>query len=178
MGKIYYQGSIYASPGGIASGSEGVGAVPRDYVRAKHYFDQIVRQVWPRDSPNPLQHRTAAAALKDEGAPVGYASASAAYLGRMYLRGEGVKPDMALARMWFERGADYGDRECHNGLGILWRDGLVPGTKPDMKKAMQHFTLAAGQELAEAQVNIAKYHYGMPYPCLSDLDPNPHFRTR
>ncbi|KAF8908028.1 hypothetical protein CPB85DRAFT_1310505 [Mucidula mucida] len=160
LGKIYYQGSIYASPGGIASGSEGVGAVPRDYVRAKHYFDQIVRQVWPRDSPNPLQHRTAAAALKDEGAPVGYASASAAYLGRMYLRGEGVKPDMALARMWFERGADYGDRECHNGLGILWRDGLVPGTKPDMKKAMQHFTLAAGQELAEAQVNIAKYHYG------------------
>ncbi|KAK0460933.1 uncharacterized protein EV420DRAFT_1619466 [Desarmillaria tabescens] len=159
LGKIYYQGSIYASPGGIASGSEGVGAITRDYARAKHYFEQIVRQVWPRDPPNPLQHRTAAPSIKDEGAPVGYASASAGYLGRMYLRGEGVKADPAMARMWFERGADYSDRECHNGLGIIWRDALVPGTKPDLKKATQFFTGAAGQELAEAQVNMAKYHF-------------------
>ena len=83
----------------------------------------------------------------------------------MYLRGEGVKQNIPLARMWFERGADFGDRESHNGLGILWRDGLVPGTKPDAKKAMQHFTLAAGQELAEAQVNIAKYHFGELIMC-------------
>lgn len=160
LGKIYYQGSIYASAGGIASGSEGVGAITRDYVRAKHYFEQIVRQVWPRDPPNPLQHRTAAPSIKDEGAPVGYASASAGYLGRMYLRGEGVKADPAMARMWFERGADYSDRECLNGLGIIWRDALVSGTKPDLKKATQLFTAAAGQELAEAQVNIAKNHFG------------------
>ncbi|KAK0486142.1 hypothetical protein IW261DRAFT_1453903 [Armillaria novae-zelandiae] len=160
LGKIYYQGSIYATAGGIASGSEGVGAITRDYVRAKHYFEQIVRQVWPRDPPNPLQHRAAAPSNKDEGAPVGYASASAGYLGRMYLRGEGVKADPAMAKMWFERGADYSDRECLNGLGVIWRDALVPGTKPDLKKATQFFTGAVGQELAEAQVNIAKYHFG------------------
>jgi SEL1 protein len=78
----------------------------------------------------------------------------------MYLRGEGVKADMAKARLWFERGAEYGDRECHNGLGIIWRDGLVEGKK-DLKKAIAHFVVAAGQDLAEAQVNLGKYHRSM-----------------
>jgi len=94
---------------------------------------------------------------KDEHKPVGYAAASAAYLGRMYLRGEGVKQDFAMAKAWFDRGADHGDRECHNGLGIIYRDGL--GIKPDMKSALAHFNAAAIQELPEAQVNLGKYHY-------------------
>ncbi|TRM69138.1 hypothetical protein BD626DRAFT_6549 [Schizophyllum amplum] len=157
LGKIFYQGSIYVSPGGISSGSEGVGAVPRDYERARYYFLLIARQVWPRD-PNPL-HAAAANQMKEEGGPIGYAAAAAGYLGRMYLRGEGVKADMALAKMWFQRGADHGDRECHNGLGIMYREGLVPGAKADMKKALAHFTVAAGQELAEAQVHIGRYHF-------------------
>ncbi|KDR75713.1 hypothetical protein GALMADRAFT_69060 [Galerina marginata CBS 339.88] len=150
LGKIFYQGSIYASPGGIASGSEGVGAIPRNFKSARRYFLLIARQVWPHDPPNPIQ-------LKDEHKPVGYAAASAAYLGRMHLRGEGVKVDYAMAKAWFDRGADHGDRECHNGLGIIYRDGL--GVKPDVKQAMAHFNVAAGQELAEAQVNIGKQHY-------------------
>lgn len=89
----------------------------------------------------------------------GYAALAAGYLGRMYLRGEGVKQDFATAKMWFDRGAEYGEKECHNGLGIIWRDGLVDGKK-DMKKALHHFGAAANHELAEAQVNIGKYHYG------------------
>ncbi|KAJ4483802.1 hypothetical protein J3R30DRAFT_3328743 [Lentinula aciculospora] len=157
LGKIYYQGSIYASPGGIGSGSEGVGAIPRDFARARHYFEQIARRVWPRDPSNPLQHK-AAAASRDENLPVGHAAASAAFLGRMYLRGEGVKADPIMAKLWFERGEKYGERECHNGLGIIWRDGLIPGLKPNLRKAMYHFLAAANQDLAEAQVNIAKIH--------------------
>lgn len=93
-----------------------------------------------------------------------HATLAAGYLGRMYLRGEGVKVDHALAKAWFERGAEHGDRECHNGLGIIYRDGL--GVKVDMKKAIAHFNVAAGQELAEAQVNIGKYHY-RKYPILA-----------
>lgn len=89
----------------------------------------------------------------------GYAALSAGYLGRMYLRGEGVKQDPVLAKLWFERGIDHGDKESHNGLGIIWRDGLVDGKK-DMKKALAHFGVAATHELAEAHVNIGKYHYG------------------
>jgi SEL1 protein len=151
LGKIFYQGSIYGSPGGIASGSEGVGAIPRNYGRARYYFLLIARQVWPQDPPHSVQ-------VKDERKPVNYAAVSAGYLGRMYLRGEGVKQDFAIAKLWFERGAEHGDRECHNGLGIILRDGL--GVRSNMKAALSHFTIASGQDLAEAQVNLGKYHYG------------------
>ncbi|KAJ7647649.1 hypothetical protein FB45DRAFT_894034 [Roridomyces roridus] len=157
LGKIFYQGSIYSSRGGIASGGEGVGAVPRDYERARHYFLLIARQVWPRDPINPLQY--APTNLKDENAPILLAASSAAFLGRMYLRGEGVKADPAVAKMWFERGSEHGDRECQNGLGIIWRDGLVPSLKADPKKALAYFSAAAGQELAEAQINLGKHHF-------------------
>lgn len=157
LGKIYYQGSIYSSAGGIGSGSEGVGRVPQDFHQAQFYFLQIARQVWPRDPPNPLQHN--ASGYKAENIKqAGYAPKSAAYLGRMYLRGEGVKQDYAMAMMWFERGAEFEDRECYNLLGIMWRDGLVPG-RQDMKTALVHITKAAGQELAEAHVNLGKYNY-------------------
>ncbi|KIK69055.1 hypothetical protein GYMLUDRAFT_91457 [Collybiopsis luxurians FD-317 M1] len=158
LGKIYYHGSIYASPGGIASGSEGVGAIPRDYARAKHYFELIARQVWQRDPSNPLQHQVSLPS-RDDNLPVGHAAASAAFLGRMYMRGEGVKADPAMAKLWFERGVLAGERECHNGLGILWRDGLIPGSKADLKKALFHFSAAANLDLAEAHVNIAKISY-------------------
>lgn len=128
----------------------------------------IARQVWPRDPINPSQYQPAP--VKDERQPVGLAASSAGFLGRMYLRGEGVKADPAVAKMWFERGAEHGDRECNNGLGIIWRDGLVPGLKSDMTKALNHFNLAAGQELAEAQVNIAKYYYGQLPNCTMSFD--------
>ncbi|KAF5383420.1 hypothetical protein D9757_006125 [Collybiopsis confluens] len=156
LGKIYYQGSIYGSPGGIASGSEGVGAIPRDFARAKHYFELIARQVWPRDPINPLQHK-ASLPPREENLLVGPAAASAAFLGRMYLRGEGVKADPIAAKLWFERGVLAGERECHNGLGIIFRDGLILGQRPNLKQALFHFTAAANQELAEAHVNLAKF---------------------
>ncbi|KAF8141254.1 hypothetical protein EV363DRAFT_1425394 [Boletus edulis] len=157
LGKIFYQGSIYATAGGIGSGSEGVGRIGQDFNIARSYFLKIARQVWPRDPIHPLQHNVLND--KDEGvAQPGWAAKSAAYLGRMYLRGEGVKRDYETAMMWFERGTEYGDRECHNELGIMWRDGLVKG-RQDSAKAMVYFSHAAGQELAEALVNIGKHHY-------------------
>jgi SEL1 protein len=159
LGKIFYQGSINASRGGIASGSEGVGAVPRDLHRARYYFSKIMKAVWPQDPASSLGD--------DSGAPTGgvtpaaltYAALSAGYLGRMYLRGEGVKPDAAIAKVWFERGAEHAERESHNGLGIIYRDGLVHGHR-DAKLAGHHFFVAAKQELAEAQVNLGKMYYG------------------
>ena len=69
-----------------------------------------------------------------------------------------------MARMWFERGSSAGDRECHNGLGVIWRDGLVLG-QTNEKKALAFFNAAAAQELAEAQVNLGKYYYSA-YPRL------------
>ncbi|KAH9174932.1 HCP-like protein [Lactarius sanguifluus] len=131
LGKIFYHGSIYNAPGGIASGGEGVGRVPRDFERARYYFETIVRQAWPSDSGD---------------------------LGKRDENGEGVRVDLKLAKMWFERGAAYGDKECHNGLGIMWRDGLVDGRR-DTKKSVTNFAVAAGQDLAEAQLNLGKHHY-------------------
>ncbi|KAI0687874.1 HCP-like protein [Cerioporus squamosus] len=156
LGKIYYQGSIYSTPGGIASGGDGASVVPRDFHRARYYFLRIARQIWPRDPTDPRQPDR----RSKEETPIsaGYAALAAGYLGRMYLRGEGVKQDPLMAKMWFERGVEYGEKESHNGLGIIWRDGLVDGKK-DMKKALGYFAAAATQELAEAQVNIGKYHY-------------------
>lgn len=84
---------------------------------------------------------------------------AAGYIGRMYLRGEGVKKDVKVAKMWFERGAEYGDRESQQGLGLIYRDGLLDG-KVDLGKAHAYFTGAAGQDLAEAQVQLGKHHYG------------------
>lgn len=105
--------------------------------------------MWPSDTGDSLGKETG---------PVGLAAPAAGYLGRMFLRGEGVHVDLKLAKMWFDRGAPYGEKECHNGLGIMWRDGLVGG-KRDIKKALANFAVAAGQDLAEAQVSLGKHHY-------------------
>lgn len=166
LGKIFYQGSIYSSSsiGGISAGSEGVGAVPRNYRLARYYFLKIARQVWPNDPPAIAQTKD------DDNKPFGLAAASAAYIGRMYLRGEGIKADPTLAKMWFERGAEHGDRECQNGLGLIYRDALVPGSRADMKQALNWFDAAASQELAEAQVNLGKYYYSESNNDLTRMD--------
>ncbi|KAG8726290.1 ERAD-associated protein, partial [Ceratobasidium sp. 414] len=149
LAKIYYHGSIYAG--------EAVGKVQRDYWRAQKYFRAVARRVWVRDSVlHPLGGKKELA--KDEVGVGPHVAVACAYLGKMYLRGEGVKPDVRVARMWFVRGADAGEKESHNGLGIIYRDGLYDG-KPDYKKAAVHFGAAAGQDLAEAQVNLGKLHY-------------------
>lgn len=160
IGKIYYHGSIYWAHGGAASGAEGVGFVGRDFASARRYFVSVTRLVWPVSNLNfPLANQK-----KDIEDHMGtHASLAAGYLGRMYLRGEGVKKDPKIAKMWFERGTVWGDRESHNGLGLIYRDGLIDG-KPDLTKALHHFTAAAGQDLAEAQVNLGKYYYGKLCP--------------
>ncbi|GAA5962122.1 hypothetical protein JCM3765_005531 [Sporobolomyces pararoseus] len=84
---------------------------------------------------------------------------AAGYLGRMYLRGEGVQVNFQKAFLWFKRGTTRGDRESHNGLGVMYRDGL--GVERNLKTSLLHFHTAAQQDLAEAQVNLGKYHFGL-----------------
>ena len=107
------------------------------------------------------------------------AGLAAGYLGRMYLRGEGFNVNYQKAFLWFKRGSTkvrllilsidssranrigegmQGDRESHNGLGIMYRDGL--GVERNLKTALMHFHAAAQQDLADAQVNLGKYHFG------------------
>ncbi|KAL7413451.1 hypothetical protein BDY24DRAFT_388595 [Mrakia frigida] len=155
LGRIHYFGSIYQVPGGIASGPEGVGLVTQSFAIASHHFHRVARQVWPSDKPNAGRLKTRSG--KDVQFPndlLSYAGVSAGFLGRMALRGEAQKIDFKRAKMWFERGAEMGERESYNGLGIIYRDGL--GVSVDGVKAQEFFQAAADQDLAEAHVNLGK----------------------
>lgn len=163
LGKVFYTGSAYSIAGGLASGAEGVGAVDRDFAKARGYFLQIARALWPRDPALPVADDFGAKAGRRESAVdqlSGPAALAATYLGRMYLRGEGVAQDFAAARMWLKRGSDMGLAEAHNMLGIMWRDGL--GVKVVPSKAMHYFKAAAGMELAEAKINLGKMQLDQP----------------
>ena len=123
----------------------------------------VARSVWApiqNSASNPIKANAHLVVRKEDISDkiLVHAAYAAGYLGRMYLRGEGVRQDTRVAKMWFERGREYGDKECQNGLGIIWRDGLVEG-RVDIKVAKDHFLAAAGQDLAEAQVNLGKILY-------------------
>ena len=65
-----------------------------------------------------------------------------------------VTGDPTMAKAWFHRGAEQGDRECLNGLGIMNRDGLglITGIKADMRAALTRFNAAAGQQKPELEL--------------------------
>ncbi|KZO97204.1 HCP-like protein [Calocera viscosa TUFC12733] len=152
LGRIYYHGTLYTPAAGASAGGDAVGAVLQDYRRARQYFLRIARHMWPKDNlVAPLLGKREL----DERSSVLVAQACG-YLGRIFLRGEGVKADAKYAKMWFERGADYGERECHNGLGVIYKEGLL-GSKDDTK-AISYFAGASGADLAEAQVQLGRYH--------------------
>ena len=181
IGRIYYQGF---NPIGSNGGFGGTDNGGRDFARALRWFTRIARSLWPRD---PLAAYTDPVALpnanKRDSGPnrqVSYsayynaekdvklkveeslsmaAGLAAGYLGRMYLRGEGFpEADFQKAFLWFQRGVGQGDRESHNGLGLMYRDGL--GVPKDLQKAIAHFQTAAAADHSEALANLGKIHYG------------------
>lgn len=156
LGHHYYAGSVFPhGSGGVSSGAEEIGEIPQSFDEARRYFNKVARQMWPVDfdaDGKPGLKRTMSEERRKELSDP--AMVAAAFLGRMYLRGEGMKQDFKLARLWFSRAASLGDREAHNGLGILYRDGL--GVKKDSEKAFKYFQTAAGLELPDAEINIGK----------------------
>ena len=146
---------MYNTPGGISAGVEGVAAVPRDFGQSRTYFLKVARRIWPRDNPS-KPHFSKVPDV--DPADFYFAVLSAHFLGRMHLRGEGVRQDIKVAKMWFERAAKEGDRESLNALGIISRDGLLDG-KPK-EDAIVQFGRAAAQDLPEALVNVGKKYYG------------------
>ncbi|WVW78646.1 hypothetical protein I302_100606 [Kwoniella bestiolae CBS 10118] len=157
LGRLFYLGSVYFSHAGVSAGAEGVGEIPRDYKKAKEYFLKVARNLWPKDFENDgTVSKRRKLSKEQEDAIREPAMVAAAFLGRMAMRGEGGKPDYRRARLWHERAAELGDREAHNGLGIIHRDGLV--VPVDKQKAFHYFQASASQDLAEGQVNLAKHH--------------------
>ena len=131
LGRIYYEGQR---------------TLNRDMALALKYFFDVTQRYWKKgravENPKPGLDKTAAKA--------------AGFIGRMYLRGEGVSQNFDRARFWFERGDIEKDPQSQYGLGLLYLHGY--GVKPDIVKATDQFKLASGQDYTPAHVQLGSLH--------------------
>ncbi|KAK0252333.1 hypothetical protein B0A54_14133 [Friedmanniomyces endolithicus] len=122
---------------------DGGRGMKRDLRLAKQYFMQVAREYWSETGK----------IRKDvPGGTEKLASKAAGYLGRMFLRGEGMEQSYSKARIWFTRGLANGDALCQYSLGLMHMQGL--GVLQDTAKAADFFSAAADQDLAVAQTNL------------------------
>ena len=124
---------------------EGTRDRPRDFTLAKKHFMTIARHHW-----------TPSGSVIQDASPLveKLAARSAGHLGRMFLRGEGMPPSFAKARIWFTRGASYGDALSHYSLGLMYLDGL--GVARDVARAAEYLAEAADHDMAVAQTHLGK----------------------
>jgi SEL1 protein len=122
---------------------DGSRGLKRDLKLAKKYFLSIARLYWSesgkvmKDAPHNVEK---------------FATKAAGYLGRMFLRGEGMEQSYSKARIWFTRGIANGDALSQYSLGLMHLHGL--GVTQDVSKAADYFAVAADQDLAVAQTNL------------------------
>lgn len=128
MAKMYYDGAR---------------GIPRDPKKAKLLFMQVARMYWSGG--------TTAGEVTAE-APSAFATRSAGFLGRMFLRGEGMEQSYSKALIWFKRGVEFGDPLSQYSLGSMYLDGL--GVPQDPKRAAEYFKPAADNNLAVAQTAL------------------------
>lgn len=122
---------------------DGARTLKRDLPAAKKRFLELARMYWtPSGKVNanvsPTTEKLAAKA--------------AGYLGRMFLRGEGMAQSFDIAKTWFRRGMELGDALSQYSMGIMYLKGL--GVPQDPVKAAELFGAAADQDLAVAQVRL------------------------
>lgn len=128
LGKLYYDGSR---------------GLERDLRAAKDHFMQVARLYW-----------TPQGKIKTDVPPVveKLAPRAAGYLGRMFLRGEGMERSYSKAKIWFQRGIASGDALCQYSMGLMYLHGL--GVPQNSIKAAEYFGPAADQDLAVAQTEL------------------------
>lgn len=132
LGRIFYDGQR---------------GLDHDFDLAKKYFLLVAARYWKRDGKivdnvKPGTDRVAAKA--------------AGYIGRMYLRGDGLPQNFERARVWFERGIKFKDAQSQYGMGLALLNGL--GGKENIKRASELFQLAAAADYAPAQVEIGRLY--------------------
>ncbi|KAF2839254.1 HCP-like protein [Patellaria atrata CBS 101060] len=122
---------------------EGPKGLKQDFQMAKLLFLEVARQVWPKDG-----------GMRNDAGPgiEKLASKAAGWLGRMFLRGEGMKQSYEIAQTWFRRGVANGDALSQYSMGLMYMYGY--GVPKDSVKAADYFKPAADQDLAAAQVNL------------------------
>lgn len=126
----------------------------RNLKKARSQFLKVASIYWTRDgSVNPKHPKNIEKT----------AGKAAAYIGRMFLRGEGMEVNYEKAITWFKRGSTEGDPFAQYHLGIMYRDGI--GLPQNGIKATTFLKAAS-----EQQLGIAQSALGVLFLDQGDLD--------
>ncbi|KAI1432167.1 hypothetical protein GGR50DRAFT_697275 [Xylaria sp. CBS 124048] len=139
LGRLYYEGQR---------------GLERDVDLARRYFLSVTTKYWRTRDGRPVEG--AKPPLEK------IASKAAGYIGRMWLRGEGVVQDFKTAQRWFERGIKHGDAQSQWGLGIICLHGY--GVPKNVPKAFDLFKAAADQDFSLAHVALGALHLDQGQP--------------
>ncbi|CAJ2500207.1 Uu.00g030600.m01.CDS01 [Anthostomella pinea] len=139
LGRLYYEGQR---------------GLERNVELARRYFHGVTTKYW----------RAKDGRIVDQAKPQleKIASKSAGYIGRMWLRGEGVNQDFKTAQRWFERGIKHGDAQSQWGLGLMHLHGY--GVKRNIPRAHELLKASADQDFSLAQVTVGALHLDQGQP--------------
>eukprot|EP00939_MAST-03C_sp_MAST-3C-sp1_P001599 g1599.t1 len=132
----YYH--LYGPP--LGAGEDDRSVATQDFGLARDYFERALEKA-------PEGGRTRTAALLA--------------LAQIHFRGFGVEANATQAHaLWMEVIRKNIDEqgEAHNGLGVLFLDGLTKATPQDLQKAKANFKTAAERGNARATYNLAMLH--------------------
>lgn len=125
---------------------EGQRNLKRDLRTARGYFMTVARKYWKKDGTVQTEDPIIAK----------FGAKSAGYLGRMFLRGEGMEQSFEKAITWLKRGISNGDALCQYELGLMYLQGL--GVRKDPFLAAEYFKEAATQDFSSAQVMLGQLY--------------------
>lgn len=111
---------------------------------ARAYFMTVARKYWQKDG-----------SIREEDDDLAkIASKAAGYIGRMFLRGEGMEQSFEKALTWFRRGVKNGDALCHYEMGVMHLQGL--GVRKDPLLAADYFKASSDQDFSSGHVHMGK----------------------
>ncbi|KKO99668.1 hypothetical protein THAR02_08220 [Trichoderma harzianum] len=131
LGRIYYEGQR---------------GLDHDYELARKYFLLVASRYW----------RNGRVVDNAKSGIEKLAGKAAGYLGRMYLRGDGVTQNFDRAKLWFDRGDSQADALSRYGLGLMYLHGY--GVKENVVKAVELFRVSADHDYAPAQVQMGQLY--------------------
>ncbi|KAM0248403.1 hypothetical protein ACHAQJ_009478 [Trichoderma viride] len=132
LGRIYYEGQR---------------GLDHDFDLARKYFILVASRYWKKDG-RPVEN--AKPGIEK------LAGKAAGYLGKMYLRGDGVPQNFDRAKVWFDRGDSQADALSRYGLGLMYLHGY--GVKENVAKAVELFRVSADHDYAPAQVQMGQLY--------------------
>ncbi|KAL7926794.1 ubiquitin-protein ligase [Trichoderma austrokoningii] len=132
LGQIYYEGQR---------------GLDNDFELARKYFLLVASRYWKKDG-RPVENAKSGI---DK-----LAGKAAGYLGKMYLRGDGVPQNFDRAKVWFDRGSSQADALSRYGLGLMYLHGH--GVKENIAKAVELFKVSADHDYAPAQVQMGQLY--------------------